>query len=70
MCAYAWTWSFKYALAHAVFDLCTTGPWFWTLATLPSDRRGLDQFNLLTAVVLIVAVGVVFATDTRTLTRH
>ena len=57
-------------LAHTVFDLCGTGPWFRALATLPPDQRGLDPFNLLTAVVLIVAVGVVFATDTRTLTRH
>ena len=55
-------------LAHTVFDLCTTGRWSRALFTLPPDQSGQDPFNLLTAVVLIVAVGVVLATDPRTLT--
>jgi len=55
-------------LAHTIFDLCTTGP--WARGTLPPDRSGLDPFDLLTIVVGIVAVGVVLATDPRTLTRR
>ena len=57
-------------LAHTIFDLCTTGPWSRALFTLPPDESGLDPFNLLTVVVAVVAVGVVFATDPRTLTRR
>jgi membrane protease YdiL (CAAX protease family) len=57
-------------LAHTVFDLCTTGPWFRALFTLPPDQRGLDPFNILTVVVLAVAVGVAFVTDRRTLTMR
>jgi membrane protease YdiL (CAAX protease family) len=55
-------------LAHTVFDLCTTGPWSRVLFTLPPERSGLDPFNLLTIVVGIAAIGVVLATDPRTLT--
>lgn len=55
-------------LAHTVFDLCTTGPWARALFTLPPEQSGLDPFNLLTVVVGVVAVGVVLATDPRTLT--
>ena len=55
-------------LAHTVFDLCTTGPWSRALFTLPPDQSGQDPFNLLTAVVLIMAVGLVLATDPPTLT--
>ena len=57
-------------LAHTIFDLCTSGPWSRALFTLPPGQSGLDPFNLLTAVVLIVALGVVLATDARTLTRR
>ena len=57
-------------LAHTLFDLCTTGPWSRALFTLPQDQRGLDPFNILTVVMLIMAVGVVFATDASTLTRR
>ena len=55
-------------IAHTVFDLCTTGPWSRALFALPPNQSGLDPFNLLTAVVLITAVGVVLTTDSRTLT--
>ena len=57
-------------LAHTVFDLCTSGPWSRALFTLPPDQSGLDPFNLLTAVVFIMAVGVVLATHAQTLTRR
>ena len=57
-------------LAHTVFDVCTTGPWSRALFTLPPDQSGLDPFNLLTVVVVIVAVSVVVATDRLTLTRQ
>jgi CAAX protease family protein len=57
-------------LAHTVFDLCTTGPWSRALFTLPPDQRGIDPFNILTVVVLAVAIGVVLVTDRRTLTRR
>src|SRR5437867_3306004 len=57
-------------LAHTMFNLCTTGPWSRALFTLPPDQRGLDPFNILTVVVLAVAVGVVLLTDRRTLTRR
>jgi membrane protease YdiL (CAAX protease family) len=57
-------------LAHTIFDLCTTGPWSRALFALPPDQSGLDPFNLLTAAVLIAAIGVVLATDARTLTRR
>jgi membrane protease YdiL (CAAX protease family) len=57
-------------LAHTVFDLCTTGPWARALYILPPDQRGFDPFNILTVVVLAVAVSVDLVTDKRTLTRR
>ena len=59
-------------LFHTVFDVLATGPWSRALLALPAGQRGLDWFVLITAVVLVVAVGVVVATDPRTLTgrRH
>jgi len=55
---------------HTMFDLLTTGPWARALYTLPPGRPGLDLFTLLTAVVVVAAVGVVIMTDPRTLTRR
>lgn len=55
-------------LAHTVFNLCSTGPWFRALFTLPPDQRGLDPFDLLTIVVVVTALGVVVLTEPRTLT--
>jgi membrane protease YdiL (CAAX protease family) len=54
-------------LAHTVFNLCTTGPWFRALYALPPDQQGLDPFNVLTVTLVIVALGVVLLTDPRTL---
>lgn len=55
-------------LAHTVFDLCSTGPWSRALFALPPDQSGMDPFTLLTVVLVIVAGGVVLATDPLTLT--
>ena len=57
-------------LFHTVFDLLTTGPWSRALLALPPSQRGVDWFVLITAAVLVVAVGVVLLTDPRTLTRR
>jgi hypothetical protein len=57
-------------LAHTLFNLCATGPWFRALYTLPEDRRGFDPFALLTLVVVMVGLGMVLLTDSRTLTTR
>jgi membrane protease YdiL (CAAX protease family) len=55
-------------LFHTVFDILTTGPWSRALLALPPSQRGADWFVLITAVVVVLAAGLVLLTDPRTLT--
>jgi membrane protease YdiL (CAAX protease family) len=57
-------------LAHTMFNLCASGPWFRALYALPPEQRGLDPFAVLTALVVALTLAVVAGSDAGTLTSR